>query len=132
MTGFYVSFAARHPFRDLSRLLTPLEVVPKYCWQAGDQRRTPTGLILEGNYDLSYYSCDLPLPESDDLADWLAQAIDFLRPLAKQLVSFVDDGGSLSFYIGLEKGVFEGATLAPKLLADLAALGIALDIDRSL
>ncbi len=132
MTGFYVSFTARHPFRDLSRLLTSLEVAPKYCWQAGDQRRTPTGLILEGTYDLSYSSCDLPLPESDDLADWLAQAIDFLRPLAKQLVSFVDDGGSLSFYIGLEKGVFEGATLAPKLLADLAALGIALDIDRSL
>lgn len=132
MTGFCVSFAARHPFRDLSNLLTPLGVVPNHCWQAGDQRRTPTGVILEGSYDFSYSSCDLPLPASDDLAAWLVQAVDFLRPVSKQLISFVDDGGSLCFYIGLEKGVFEGATLAPRLLAELGEFRISLDIDREI
>ena len=64
------------------------------------------------------------------MAKWLEQAVIFLRPVANQLVSFVNDGGSLSFYIGFEKGVFEGVTLAPKLLADLGAFRISLDIDR--
>lgn len=132
MTGFYASFTARHPSCDLGNLLAPLGVKPRYCWKAGDQRRTPTGQVLEGNYDLSYSSCDLPLPETDDLAVWLQQSVDFLRPLSKQLVSFGDDGGSLSFYIGLEKGVFEGTTLEPKLLAELGALRISIGIDRNL
>ena len=132
MIGFYVSFAARHPSRDLSNLLMELGVVSKHCWKAGDRRHTPKGLPLDGNYDSSYYSCDLPLLESDDLADWLGQAADFLRPMAKSFISFADDGGSLSFFIGLEKGVFEGAIFTPKLLAELGALRISLDIDRNL
>ena len=132
MTGFYASFRARHPVRDLSNLLAPLGVVPTHCWKAGDKRRTPEGVHLEGIYDLSYYCCDLPLPEGSDLAEWLERAVGFFRPVAKQLVSFVDDGGSLSFYIALEKGVFEGATIGPKLLAELGALRVSLDIDRDL
>lgn len=132
MTGFYVSFSARHPSHDLNDLLAELGLVSKHCWKAGDRRRTPTGLLLDGNYDSSYYSCDLPLSASDDLAEWLGQAIEFLRPMAKSFVSFADDGGSLSFFIGLEKGVFEGAALPPKLLAELGAFRIALDIDRNL
>lgn len=132
MTGFYVSFAARHPSHDLSNLLMELGVVSKHCWKAGDRRRTSAGLLLDGNYDSSYYSCDLPLSASDDLAEWLGQAVDFLRPMAKSFISFADDGGSLSFFIGLEKGVFEGVALAPALLAELGALRISLDIDRNL
>ena len=132
MTGFYVSFRAQHPVRDLRSLLDSLGVVPSHCWQAGDTRRTPKGVQLEGTYDMSYYCCDLPLPCCNDLAEWLEHAVGFLRPVAEQLVSFVDDGGSLSFYIGLEKGKFEGVTLDPKLLAELGALRISLDIDRNL
>lgn len=132
MTGFYVSFAARHPSRDLSGLLAPLGVVPLYCWQAGDQRRTPTGMLLEGTYDLSYSSSDLPVPASDDLADWLKLAVIFLRPIGNDLVSFVEGGGSLCFYIGLEKGMFEGTKLSPELMTELGALRVSLEIDRSL
>ena len=132
MTGFHVSFRAQHPVRDLSNLLDPLSVVPSHCWQAGDQRRTPKGEPLEGTRAGSYYCSDLPFPDCNDLAEWLEQAVVFLHPVAKQLVSFVDDGGALSFYIGLEKGVFLGAILNPKLLAQLGALRISLDIDRNL
>ena len=132
MTGFYVSFKALHPVLDVSDLLAPPGVVPPHCWKAGDQRRTPQGTRFEGTHDLSYYCCDLPLPESSDLAEWLEQAVDFLRPLAKQLLAFVEGGGSLSFYVGLEKGVFEGATFGPTLLAELGAFRVSLDIDRNL
>lgn len=132
MSGFYASFAARHPSRDLSDFLLQLGVASKHCYQAGEKRRTPTGLLLDGTYDSSYYSCDLPLSASDDLAEWLGQAVDFLRPMVKSFVSFADDGGSLSFFIGLEKGVFEGTALPPKLLAELGALQISIDIDRNL
>ena len=132
MTGFYVSFIARHVVQDLCHFLAPLGVVPTHCWKAGDKRRTPTGAYLEGTYDSSYYCCELPLPEGNDLAEWLERAADFLRPVARQLVSFVEDGGSLSFYIGLEKGAFEGASFGPELLRELASLGISIDIDRNL
>ena len=132
MTGFFVSFVARHPVCDLSNFLAPLGVVPTHCWKAGDKRRTPKGAQLDGTYDLSYYCCDLPLPDGSDLGKWLQQAVDFLRPVAKQLVSFVDDGGSLSFHIGLEKGAFEGTTLEPKLLAELGEFRVSLGIDQSL
>ena len=132
MSGFYVSFTARHPSRDLSRLLASLGVAPRHCWQAGDQRRTPTGTLLEGNYDLSYSSSDLPLPASDDLAEWLKLAVIFLRPVANDLVSFVEGGGSLCFYIGLEKGKFEGVKLSPELMSEMGALRVSLEIDQSL
>jgi len=132
MTGFYVSFRAQHPTLDMSNFLAQLAVTPIHCWKAGDKRRTPKGRELEGRYGMSYFCCDLPLLASSDLGKWLEQAVVFLRPVAKDLASFVDDGGSLSFYIGLEKGVFEGAALAPKLLAELGALRISLDIDRNL
>ena len=132
MNGVYVSFAARHPFRDLSCLLAPLGVVPRHCWQAGDQRRTPTGMLLEGTYDLSYSSSDLPLPASNDLADWLKRAVIFLRPVANELASFVDGGGSLCFYVGLENGTFEGTKLSPELMTEIGALRISLEIDQSL
>lgn len=132
MTGFYVSFRAQHPVRDLRSLLDSLGVVPSHCWQAGDTRRTPKGVQLEGTYDMSYYCCDLPLPSFTHLDEWLKHAVVFLRPAATDLVSLVDDGGSLSFYIGLEKGAFEGVTLDPKLLAEIGACRISLDIDRNL
>lgn len=87
---------------------------------------------LEGTYNMSYCCCDLPLQNCEQLEEWLAHAVVFLRPVTKQLGAFMEDGGSLSFYIGLEKGVFEGVTLEPKLLADIGALRISLDIDRNL
>lgn len=132
MTGFYASFRAQHPIRDLSNLLTPLGVLPTHCWKAGDRRRTPRGEQLQGVYDFSYFCCALPLLANNDLAEWLRQAINFLRPVAKQLAAFVDDGGAISFYIGLEKGSFEGATFAPELMIEMGALRVSLEIDQSL
>jgi hypothetical protein len=132
MTGFYASFGARHSVRDLSKLLAPLGVIPSQCWKSGDERRTPNGLRLDGSYGESYVSYVLPLAESDDLAVWLENAVTFLRPASKELLAFVSDGGSLSMYIGLEKGVFEGVVLSPKLLTELASLSISLEIDRNL
>lgn len=132
MSGFYVSFRARHSALDLIDLLAPLGIVPTHCWAAGEQRRTPKGVLLEGIYEGSYYCCDLPLPEVRDLAEWLERAIVFLRPISKQLIAFAHAGGSLSFYIGLEKGVFEGTTLDLKLLAKLVELRVSLEIDRDI
>lgn len=132
MTGFYVSLRARHPFQDLNNLLTPLGVSPYRCWKAGDRRTTPQGVQLDGIYDSSYFCCDLPLQQSDDLAEWLGRAVDFLLPIANRLQLFIDEGGSLSFYIGLEKGAFGGTVLSPKLLGDLSALRIFVEIDRYL
>ena len=131
MSGFFVSFRVRHANRDLSNLFASLGLIPTQSWKAGEQRVSPTGLSLGGIHNSSYYCCDLPLQDSDDLAEWLDRAIDLLNPFAEQLAHITKDGGSLCFFVSLESGVFEGTTLSPSLLARLSTINTSLDIDRS-
>lgn len=130
--GVFISLRLQHPHADVARLCKNLGFVPERTWLAGEPRQTPRGAALSGVYSESYCSCSLHINQAAYLEEGLRIAVGLLRPSLDQLIKFSEDGGKVSFFVTLEKGIFEGATLDSNLLAELGALHISLDIDRNL
>lgn len=131
MSGVFISMRLSHPFADAGRLCRNLGFEPKREWLAGQPKQTPKGMVLEGVYSSSYCACELPLDQATDLEEGLQLAIEVLKPRTDVLNRFTQDGGRISIFVSLEKGVFGGAQLTPHILAQLAALHVFLEIDRN-
>jgi hypothetical protein len=132
INGVFISLRFQHPADNVVEFCKGLGFTPERGWLVGEPRQTPRGAALSGVYLNSYCTCSLPIDHATHLEDGLRVAAGLLRPWLEQLVKFSEDGGKVSFFISLEKDVFEGAALDSKLLADLGSLRISLDIDRNL
>lgn len=130
--GIYVSVRFRHPKKDVVNMAMRMGLEIKNAWRAGDRRVRRDGTPLDGTYSESYCACNLPIESQKSLSDILMLGIAMLQPYQRELSDFVRSGGKGSFYVGLEKGAFEGAWLDWQLLSDLGAIKMAIEIDREL
>lgn len=130
--GVSLSLRLAHPEVDIVPMANLLGLSCKRSWLAGQPRVTDKGVPLEGVHESSYCACALPIENANYLEEGLMHAIDILKPHTKTLIDFSTGGGKISFFVSLEKGVFEGAQLSWKLLSDLGALHASVDIDRNL
>ena len=129
--GVFISLRFKHSVGNVAEFCKGLGFMPERAWLAGEPRQTPRGVPLSGIYSNSYCTCRLPIGNAAHLEEGLRIAVGLLRPWVDQLAKFSKYGGEVSFFISLEKGVFEGATLDPKLLTELGALHVSLEIDQN-
>lgn len=130
--GVFISLRFRHPSKDLVKFCTSLGFEVDCSWQAGEQRKTSGGVPLLGMHTDSYCTCSVPGEGATSLDERLRKAVRLLTPSAEQLLQFSQDGGKSSFFVSLEKGAFEGATLDAGLLTELGRLEFSIEIDREL
>jgi hypothetical protein len=103
-------------------------LVPSRFWARGDQRETPKGTPLPGTYPESY--CVFHLGDRDDgeLANFLREILAKLEHVAAFTRELRRIGGRVSFHISWSAGD-RGEVFDVELLANMARLGIDLDID---
>ena len=138
---YTLSFRISHPERDLAdayaRLGKLQGFTPGRIWKAGESRSTPTGLPLEGKYEVSY--CHFKLFDSDSenvqtsehagLATTIDRALDILLQEKELLLEISSSGSNLEFFIGWYIGSNSGEMFDLALLQKLTELRIALSFD---
>ena len=112
---------------DISRALG---MKPHFQWLAGVRRTTPTGQVLEGVNEITYWCSERIEGQGFDLADSLSSHLLELETRGSFLSHFVSTGGSIEYFIAwFTDGLNTGATLDWTLLKRFAALQIDLDLD---
>jgi len=125
---YEVSLRLRHPTMDPDEISSSLDLKPRITWRSGEQRRTSTGLVLEGSYDQSYWVGSLPVDSSQQsLIDTLELYLRNLESRAEFMRAFHDTGGNAEFFVGWYGT--GGATFAWDLLERCAFLRIELGMD---
>ena len=132
MEGVFISMRLCHPTLDVKAMCEKFGLKPKRAWLSGELKQTSKGAALQETYADSYCACDLPFDHAEYFEDGLRLVAEILKPHALTLNEFSQDGGRISLFISLEKGVFQGAEIKPGVLAELAALHMTLEIDRNL
>lgn len=128
--GIYISLRFVHPTDNVHAIVERMGLEIKRSWRAGDLRKTPDGMPLLGTCSQSYVVCDVLNEREGSLSEIISLAIKRIQPFHEELVNFVENNGKCSFYIGLDKNNFEGASLDWPLLLELGKLKISLEIDR--
>ena len=127
---FKVSLRLRHPGSDLSSCSTEFALEPFRQWIVGQDRTSPRGTPLEGQWDHSYWSASLAASPSEDLEASLARIGQWLASHTDFLAAHKASGGSAELFVGFFlEGFNSGFALEPAILAKYASLGVALDFD---
>ena len=124
-----LSLHLKHPTRDLSIICRALGLRPKVIWKKGDEWRTPKGRSIGRVRESSYCSIDLGAQSKVDLLKKIEAAVRLLTPHRAILRKLSSTGGRISFYIGWFCDEDTGETLSSKILAQMADLHIALDLN---
>src|SRR3989442_7340000 len=126
---YKVALRLGHPSMDPDEISAALSLKPQRKWKAGEQRKTPTGIPLEGNYEQSYWSCDMDHPNGVTLSEFLDKLTKQLEGKKEFLAKISSTGGNTEFFIGWFSGSNSGDTFDWKLLKKLAELKINLSFD---
>jgi hypothetical protein len=103
---------------------------PRFSWKAGDRRRTPTGQLLEGSNDTTYWCSGSIDGDGFDLASTIAANLESLESHRSFLADFSSTGGDVEYFIGwYTDGRNTGETFDSDLLRRLADLQIDLAFD---
>ena len=124
-----LSLQIRHPDRDLSVVCETLGRRPNVIWKKGEERRTPKGRRLRGTQERSYCTIDLGPASRTALSKKIATALAWLTPHRALLRRLVATGGRVSFYVGWFCDEHTGEAFEADLLAAMADLRIALDLN---
>ena len=81
-----ISLRVRHPSADPATLDEVLGLKPFRSWHAGDDRRSPRGVTLEGRYTDSYATYELAEGHGS-LAVGIEQVLDDIGAPAQRLVA---------------------------------------------
>lgn len=123
-----ISLRVQHPSEDLAGLVKRIGIAPSQSWTKGDPRRTPTGKLLRGTRDDSYFSIPLKVPRSLNLADALSRSLLVVGRVKKQLRRIVASGGQVSIAVGWFCTGDAGSRLSSDLLAELSRSSVDLDL----
>jgi hypothetical protein len=107
-------------------------VRPKRSWQAGSERSTPKGTLLEGHYKETYWSSQLVLKEASEACafeDKLSYLLASLSEHAEFISTLRAGGGRAELFIGLFGSQNFGFELSPRIAQALAEIGLALSFD---
>jgi Domain of unknown function (DUF4279) len=118
-----------HPSRDLAGVCRTLRSKPKNIWKKGDQRRTPKGKALEGVREESYCTIEFGAISQVSLSRQIERALVRLKPHRAALRRLRASGGTVSFYVGWFLTDNVGDALSVKLLAEMARMGIMLELN---
>jgi hypothetical protein len=126
---FKISLRLRHPSMDPRDITKAIGMDARIQWKAGDRRVTPTGTLLEGNREDSYWCLSFPDDPLRSLADALETHVASLRDCTQFLDEFHASGGSAEFFIGWFVDRNSGDVLDWSLLHELAELHVSLSFD---
>lgn len=131
---FTLSLRLRHPAIDPSRITQTLGIEPQHTWKAGDPRRDPAGLALEGAYRESYWMgrlVDEPQLSSSRVSveSVLLQNLAQLRRSQAFLEQFHAEGGVAELYVSLYAREAFRLELSDEALGLLGRLGLAIALD---
>ena len=127
---YKISLRLRHPEMDPDEISAALKMQPRFKSKAGQPRRTPLGLPLEGTYHESYWSSRCAEGSGFDLADTLESLVQELEAHREFLAGFCATGGSIEYFIGwFTDGKNTGVTLSWGLQRRLADLRVDLGLD---
>jgi hypothetical protein len=126
---FEIALRLRHPSMDPTEITLRLGINPSYCYRAGDPRVTPKGSALTGTNKESFWYADLPVEDAPSIADGLRISNASLVPHKIFLNSFVDDGGTVEYFIGWFIDGNSGEVLDWSLLKECAELKVAVQFD---
>lgn len=124
-----LSLHLKHPTRDLSTVCRTLGLRPKIIWKKGDERQTPKGRSIGGVRESSYCSVELGAASKVELSKKIESALRLLKPHRPIFRRLSLTGGRISFYIGWFCDEHTGETFSSKILAQMADMHIALDLN---
>jgi Domain of unknown function (DUF4279) len=129
---YSLSLRLRHPNLAAAEITAALGMEPSRDWDAGKPRARPTGAPLEGRNESTYWTCRVSQgragPDKSFAAE-LEAAIGRIERKGEFLRAFVRSGGSVGLFIGWFGDGNIGVVLPPVLLARIAALEAALELD---
>jgi hypothetical protein len=85
---------------DPERISAELGETPYRSWKAGDGRRTPTGQVLEGLNDNTYWCSESIDGDGFDLASTIGSSTESLESHRSFLTDFNSAGGKVEYFIG--------------------------------
>ena len=132
--SFRIAIRIWHPSIKPEEITRALGMQPHRFSEAGQQRKTPKGTLLEGTYRESYWSADPfdrgEYSSTDDLAeDALAEALQVLEPHKAFVRRLRGEGARVVVQVSSYSGRNYAFELSPELLSKCAALGVSLAHD---
>jgi hypothetical protein len=119
-----------HPEDDLIYFSSLLSIHCIRTWRAGEQRTTPIGRILPGVYKRSYwYSEHIEFSEKKGFSSTLANVINRLQKIQKEIEELKQTGGFIELYFQFPGSVNNGDTIPSSQLKILGELGVDLSLE---
>lgn len=125
---FTVSLRFTHPSTTWEKLSEALGRSPEFSWNAGDQRQTPKGALLEGYRKETYACFSLANKQLGDLGDFLTDSLEKLESLRDFFQHLSMTGGEQEFFIGVFAKADMGFDLEPIVLTKMGDMSIKLSL----
>lgn len=127
--SFSISLVIRHPEMRPGTLTDALGFSPSRQWGVGEQRQTPKGTILEGEYDHTMWIHTVSFQQDRHFFDRVLDIVANLEKFEDFLEKLVETGGSIRLNIRLPGNLNVGDELQPESLEKLARLHIGLSVE---
>lgn len=123
-----------HPSIKPGEITRALGLKPNRTFEAGKQRQTPKGTLLDGFYRESYWNADPfdrgEYSSTDDLAeDALSEVMHVLEPHRVFIQKLRSEGGRVLVQVSSFSGRNYALEFSPELLGRCAVLGVGLAHD---
>ncbi len=131
---FTMSLRIRHPHVEPAEITRILGIEPQHTWRAGDTRRDPAGVALEGSYRESYWMGRL-MAEPELASTRVGVETEVIRTLAQLRKSFEflealkSEGGGVELLVSIFAREDFRVEFAPDSLALLGRLGVTVALD---
>jgi hypothetical protein len=124
---YKISLRFWHPHMPPEEMATGLGLTPTICQKAGDPRKAPQGLMLPGDYPVTYCVFPISGESCHTLVDDIASFVSVLEQKAAFFESFHNTGGTSELFVGwFERS---GETIPWELMGRLAALNVNVGLD---
>jgi len=124
-----ISLRAWHPILTADEISSRLELPSRFAHNVSEPRRSPSGQVLDGYYELSYVSMPLIRKKTIELDEELSLWCEVLEPREQILREIVCSGGKVEFYVSLFVSGLGGFELEQGLLARVGAMGLGLSVE---
>ncbi|MGA2398133.1 MAG: DUF4279 domain-containing protein [Steroidobacteraceae bacterium] len=131
---FTISLRIRHPTIAPAEITRNLGIEPQHAWQAGDPRRNPAGVEINGTYRESYWMARL-MAKPELAADRVSVESEVLRTLATLrrafgfLVTLKAEGGVADLHVNIFAREEFSLEFLPESLSLLGRLGLTVAIE---
>lgn len=127
---FKLRFKFHHPAMEMQNISEELNLQPFVEWSAGMQRRTRTGLVLDGTYDTGYWCSEGYVGSADQFDDALTSLLSKLEGHRVYFNRVRDTGGTamlvVAVFLGSESG---GPLIEREQVKRISDLGFSLGFD---